>query len=226
MSGKLYGIGVGPGDPELMTIKAVRMIESCDVIGIPGENPEKSVAYVIAKGACPDIDKKEQLFITTPMTKNQEILKKGYEASASKIEEVLKAGKNVALLTLGDPTIYSTYIYIHRLVISHGFDAEIISGVPSFCAVAAKLGDSLVDRDMQLHVIPASYQNEEALEMKGTKIFMKAASKFSDLREKLLSRDCKSQMIENCGMENERIYLDKTTYPEEASYYTIVVVKE
>lgn len=226
MAGKLYGIGVGPGDFELMTLKAVRLIRECEVIGIPGENPEHSVAYAIARGACPEIEEKEHLRITTPMTKDPEILQKGYEASAAKIEEVLKAGKDVALLTLGDPSIYSTYIYIHRLVRFHGFDAEMVSGVPSFCAVAAKLGDSLVDRDMQLHIIPASYQNDEALEMRGTKIFMKAASEFSGLKEKLLERDCRSQMIENCGMDNERIYRNPSDYPEKASYYTIVVVKE
>ena len=81
-------------------------------------------------------------------------------------------------------------------------------------------------RDLVLHIIPASYQNEEALELSGTKVFMKSASKFQDLREQLLERDCQSVMIENCGMENEKIYRSKEEYPNEASYYTIVVVKE
>lgn len=226
MNGKLYGIGVGPGDPELMTLKAVRIMTECDVIGIPGEKPDKSVAYKIAKMACPCIEDKEQLLISTPMTKNKEQLKQGYINAAHTIEEVLQQGKNVALLTLGDPTIYSTYIYVNRIVAEHGYDTEIISGVPSFCAVSAKIGDSLVDRDMQMHIIPASYQNEEALNLDGTKIFMKAGSKFADLKEQLVKRNCESVMIENCGMENERIYHDVKDYPEEASYYTIVVVKE
>ena len=226
MAGKLYGIGVGPGDPELMTLKAVRLIKECDVIGIPGENPKESVAYAIAKGAWRKIEDKEHLLLTTPMTKDREILERGYAAAATNVEKKLQEGKNVAVLTLGDPTIYSTYIYIHRLVTSHGFEAEIVSGIPSFCAVAARLGDSLVDRNMQLHVIPTSYQIDDALELEGTKIFMKAASKFSCLKDKLLKKDCKSQMIENCGMENEKLYLDKKTYPDEASYYTIVVVKD
>ena len=226
MEGRLYGVGVGPGDPELMTLKAVRVMEECDIIAIPGENPRKSIAYMIAKEACPCIIEKEHLQITTPMTKDKRILEQGYEVAAEKIETELVNGKNVALLTLGDPTIYSTYIYVHRLVIEHGYEAEIVSGVPSFCAVAARIGDSLVDRDMQLHIIPASYQNEEALEFNGTKVFMKSASKFQDLREQLLERDCQSVMIENCGMENEKIYRSKEEYPNEASYYTIVVVKE
>jgi len=226
MRGKLYGIGVGPGDPELMTLKAVRILSECEVIGIPGENPAKSVAYLIAQKACPDIAQKEHLLLETPMTKDKAILDKGYELSAEKIEAVLEHGKSVALLTLGDPTIYSTYIYIHRLVKGHGYETEIVSGVPSFCAVAAKIGDSLVDRQMQLHIIPASYQNEAALEYSGTKVFMKAASKFQTLKDRLNSMDCRSVMIENCGMEDERIYYKVEDYPDEASYYTIVVAKE
>ncbi|MDO4976964.1 MAG: precorrin-2 C(20)-methyltransferase [Eubacteriales bacterium] len=223
---KLYGLGVGPGDSELVTLKAVRLMKECDVIAIPGENPEESVAYKIALGACPEIADKEQLLVTTPMTKDKTILENGYKAAAEKIEALLKEGKDVALLTLGDPTIYSTYIYIHRIVKSDGFDTEIISGVPSFCAVSAKLGDSLVDRDQQLHVIPASYQIEESLELSGTKILMKAASKFGVVKEILVEKDSKAAMIENCGMPEERIYHSLDEFPDKASYYTIVTIKE
>ena len=161
MEGRLYGVGVGPGDPELITLKAIRVMEECEMIAIPGENPKKSVAYTIAKEACPCICKKEHLMITTPMTKDKMILRKGYELAAEKIESALKQGKSVALLTLGDPTIYSTYIYIHRIVRQHGYEAEIVSGVPSFCAVAATMGDSLVDiataRNAGLPVIACSW---------------------------------------------------------------------
>lgn len=226
MEGKLFGVGVGPGDPELMTLKAVRVLKESDVIAIPGEHPEKSIAYMIAKEACPWIVEKEHLLITTAMTKQADVLNKGYERAAENIEQLLQQGKRVALLTLGDPTIYSTYIYVHRIVTEHGYEAEIISGVPSFCAAAARTGDSLVDRDMQLHVIPASYQNEKALELEGTKIFMKAASRFEALRDTIIEKNCNAVIIENCGMENEKIYRDKEEYPDEAGYYTIVVVKE
>ena len=75
MEGRLYGVGVGPGDPELITLKAIRVMEECEMIAIPGENPQKSVAYTIAKEACPCISKKEHLMITTPMTKDKMILR-------------------------------------------------------------------------------------------------------------------------------------------------------
>ena len=79
MEGRLYGVGVGPGNPELITLKAIRVMEECEMIAIPGENPQKSVAYTIAKEACPCISKKEHLMITTPMTKDRVRIKTGKE---------------------------------------------------------------------------------------------------------------------------------------------------
>ncbi|MFR5732658.1 MAG: SAM-dependent methyltransferase [Clostridium sp.] len=92
---------------------------------------------------------------------------------------------DVACLTLGDPTIYSTYIYIHRLVKARGYDAKIINGIPSFCAVSARLEDSLADRSEQIHIIPSTYGVEDALNLSGTKVLMKAASKMPLVKEVL-----------------------------------------
>lgn len=226
MAGKLYGIGVGPGDPELITLKALRLMKECDVIGIPGKNPSESVAYKIAEGAYPEIGGKELLQIVTPMTKNMDILNAAYQKGAKQIEACLDEGKNVGLLTLGDPTIYSTYIYIQRFVQADGYDAEIINGIPSFCAVSAKFNDSLVDRQEQLHVIPASYQIEDALKLPGTKVLMKAASKLNVVKQTLSANNQRAVMIENCGMPDERIYHSVEEFPETGSYYSLTIVKE
>lgn len=226
MAGKLYGIGVGPGDPELITLKALRLMKECEVIGIPGKDPSESVAYKIAEGAYPEIGEKELLFLTTPMTKDMKVLKAGYAEAAKKVEAALSQGKNVALLTLGDPTIYSTYIYVQRNVVADGYEAEIISGIPSFCAVSAKFGDSLVDRKDPLHVIPASYQIEDALKLPGTKVLMKAASKLGEVKQILKESGCNAVMIENCGMPDERIYRSTEEIPEVGSYYSLTIVKE
>ena len=226
MKGTLYGIGVGPGDPELITLKALRIMKESPVIGIPGKNPAESVAYKIAEGAYPQIAEKELLMVETPMTKNREILEAGYRSAAEKIEACLDAGKDVAMLTLGDPTVYSTYIYMQKIVMADGYEAQIISGVPSFCAVAAKFRDSLVEREEQLHVIPASYQIEEALKLPGTKVLMKAASKLDVVRKTLLENGNHAVMIENCGMEDERIYYATEEIPEKGSYYSLMIVKE
>ena len=146
MNGTLYGVGVGPGDPRLMTYLAVDTIKCCPVLAVPADGKGKAVAYRIASGIVKNLDQKECLDLTTPMTKDRAVLDAAYQTAADRIIEKLEQGLDVACLTLGDPTIYSTYIYIHRLVKARGYDAKIINGIPSFCAVSAKLEDSLADR--------------------------------------------------------------------------------
>lgn len=226
MSGKLYGVGVGPGDPKQMTYLAVETIVKCPVIAVPADGSEHAISYRIASGIVKDLDKKECLGLSSPMTKDQKTLEENYQKMSKKIIEKLDEGKDVAYLTLGDPTIYSTYIYIQRIVKACGYDAEIVNGVPSFCAVAAKLGDSLADRSEQLHIIPSSYDIEEALTLPGNKILMKAASKLSEVKGVLKAQGMEAQMIENCGMEDEKIYQSIEEMPEKAAYYTTVVVKK
>ena len=226
MKGTLYGVGVGPGDPRLMTYLAVDTIKRCPVIAVPADGKGKAVAYKIASGIVEDIDAKECLNLSTPMTKDKAVLNAAYVTAADTIIEQLEQGKDVACLTLGDPTIYSTYIYIHRLVKAKGYATEIINGIPSFCAVSAKLGDSLVDRSEQLHVIPSTYDIEDGLKLPGTKVLMKAASKMPIVKETLKRNNLKGAMIENCGMPEEHIYHGVDEIPDQASYYSIIVVKE
>ena len=145
MAGKLYGIGVGPGDPELMTLKAVRLIEECDIVAVPKSGEGEGVARQIAKGAVKDFEQKNVIEVSMPMTRDPQVLEQSHQAAAQLIEGYLKEGKSVAFLTLGDPAIYSTYIYVHKRVQQHGYPVEMVSGVPSFCAVAAKLNTGLAE---------------------------------------------------------------------------------
>ena len=149
--------------------------------------------------------------------------------AADTIIGYLERGIDVAFLTLGDPSIYSTYIYVHRIVREKGYKAEIIPGVPSFCAVSAKLGDALVETSQPLHIIPGSYGNlREGLELSGTKVLMKSGKAFGEvkaaLRELGLLENAK--MVENCGLESERVYSSLTEAEAKAGYFTIVVVKD
>ena len=226
MKGKLYGIGVGPGAPELLTLKALRLIKTCPVIGIPGKDPTKSVALEIAGGAYPEIADKELLMIETPMTKDMDVLNEGYRKAANLIEGVRDKGKDVAVLTLGDPTVYSTYIYMQRFVVEDGYEAEIVPGITSFCATAAKFGDSLGDREEMIHIIPASYQIDEALKLSGTKVLMKAGSKLNVVKETLQKTGQRAVMIEDCGMKTEKMYYSADEMPEEGSYYSLTIVKD
>ena len=224
MSGKLFGIGIGPGDPELMTLKAKRILEEAGVIVFPGEKPEKTVAYGIISKVI-DLSKKQLVGLSFPMTKDKEILEENHRKGAETIRRFLEEGKTAAFPTLGDPGVYATYIYVHKRIRQWGYDAQIIPGVPSFCAAAAKISEALAETDQELHIIPSSYGVEDALKLKGTKVLMKAGSKFREVYEQVRKSGQKIWILQNIGMENERIYCD----PEdeiETGYYTLIIVKE
>ena len=229
MKGRLYGIGVGPGDPELMTIKAKKTIEASDIVVVPGEKVEDSIAYRIAKGACEHLDDLNLVALEMPMVKDKEKLNTMHEKAARQIESWLDEGKTVSFLTLGDVTVYSTYMYVHNRVVRDGYDAAIINGITSFTAAAARLNTDLVERSEPLHVIPATFKVEgmaELLSIPGTKVLMKSGKEIGKVREAILASGQKAMMVENCGMDNEKIYLDAKDIPDTASYYSLIIVKE
>ncbi|HIT90833.1 MAG TPA: precorrin-2 C(20)-methyltransferase [Candidatus Merdenecus merdavium] len=226
MKGKLYGVGVGPGDPEYLTLKAVRLIKECDIIAIPGKDKERCTAYEIVKKGIPQIEEKEILPIHIPMTKDKQLLEEHYEIGKDRIISMLKKGKNIAFLTLGDPTVYSTYMYIHSKVLKEGYEGEIISGVTSFCAASARLNQSLVERSESLHIIPASYGIEDALKLSGTKVLMKSGKQIKEVKEELVKKNIEAMMVENCGMKNEKIYDDTHSIPNHSGYYSLIIIKE
>ncbi|MDF2803264.1 MAG: precorrin-2 C20-methyltransferase [Anaerocolumna sp.] len=225
MAGNLYGIGVGPGDPELLTLKAVKIMKECDVIAIPAESKESCIAYLIAVQAVPELVFKEILPVSMPMTKDKEVLRLSHEKGAADVIELLDSERQVGFLTLGDPTVYSTYMYIHNRVKLRGYETEIINGIPSFCAVAATLGISLAENKDQVHIFPASYDLSDALSLQGTKIFMKMGKKLNEVRNKIKEAKLEAYMVENCGMENEKIYKTIEEFPEEAGYYSLIIIK-
>lgn len=229
MSGKLYGVGVGPGDPELLTLKALRLIKENQAIAVPGNDIYTSVAYKIVKGAYEELDKKTLFPVAMPMTKDPAVLQANHEKAADDLEKYLKEGQNVVFLTLGDPTVYSTYLYVHKRILKRGYEAEIVSGITSFCAVAARLNMGLVEMAEPLHVIPATYKAQEMdqiLELPGTKVLMKTGKKMQQVRESILNSGQDAVMIENCGMEDEKIYRSAEEIPESSGYYSLIIVKE
>lgn len=226
MAGILYGLGIGPGDPELLTLKAVRLIQENEVIALPGKNPRETVAYRIAVQAVPQLTQKELISVEMPMTKDMQRLEESHQEAARQLEAYLRQGKNVVFLTLGDPTVYSTYLYVHSRLLKKGYQAEIVSGITSFCAVAARLNTGLVEKAEELHVIPASYQIQEALDMPGTKVLMKAGRQMAKVKELLTKRGLEAMMVENCGMENEKVYRSLEEIPDDAGYYSLIIVKE
>ena len=226
MSGCLYSVGVGPGDPELMTLKAVKIIRNCQVLVLPAESKEKCVAYQIARRAIPEIEDKATVCLVMPMTKDKDRLEKSHREGTQKVAEVLDAGKDAAFLTLGDPTVYATSMYIHQRIAGMGYRTSIVSGVPSFCAAAAKLGVSLGEKQEQIHIIPASYDVEAAMQLPGIKILMKAGKKMPVVRQCVKEHHGWAAMVENCGMAEEHLWINAEDMPEQPGYYTLAIVKD
>lgn len=225
MRGKLFGVGVGPGDPELLTIKAVRILRAADVIAVPDQGAGERTALRIAKEY---VEGKPLLPCVTPMVRDRAALNDAHDAIAGTICAQLDRGKTVAYITLGDPTIYSTYLYIHRRVLRRGYDAEIVPGVPSFCAAAARLNAPLCEGTERLLIVPASQERlEEDLDIPANKVFMKAGRSIGALREALRRRGDldHAAIVENCGMENERVFPQFSSAADGAGYYSVVLVK-
>ncbi|WP_010249598.1 precorrin-2 C(20)-methyltransferase [Acetivibrio cellulolyticus] len=224
MKGILYGVGVGPGDKKLLTILAVETLKNADMIVVPDTGGEKTALNIVSEY----IEGKKLMYCSMPMTRDAASLQESHRNSAELICAQLDKGLNLAFITLGDPTIYSTYIYVHRLVIEKGYQARIINGIPSFCAAAAKLGISLCDGKEALHIIPASYEGvDKLLALDGNKVLMKSGKSILNIKDKLKKHNLLSnaKMVECCYMENEKIYDDLENLNENSSYFSIIVVK-
>jgi precorrin-2/cobalt-factor-2 C20-methyltransferase len=209
MAGIFYGVGVGPGDPELLTVKAINIIKGADVIIAPKtEKKEDSVALSIAR---PFLKVDVQIVkVVFPMVLNNEILSDAWENNKNTIIEFLAAGKKVVFLTLGDPMFYSTYIYIFRLLEDCGYPIETIPGVPAFCAIGSKLGYPLVEGNNVLSVIPATIPEdklEQALKMADNVVLMKVYKNCNQVVEKLAKYGLVDEavMISRCGLQDEQV---------------------
>ena len=223
--GKLWGVGVGPGDPELLTLKAVRVISQADVILVPDSCKSDNVALTIAGEY---VKGKEVLKIATPMVRDQEALDRAFEDAADTVAQLLDQGKQAVFLTLGDPCVYSTYMYIHERVLARGYAVEVVPGIPSFCATAARLNQSLCQGSEPLLILPASHNRLDLLDVPANKVLMKAGSAILDLKQVLQDRGEleKASMVENCTMEGEHIYPRMKDLETPSGYFSLVIVKK
>ena len=225
-AGIFYGVGTGPGDPELLTIKAVRIIEENDVIAFPAKAPEESTAFRTAAGAVPGIYKKELLPLYMPMSRDRKAMERSHIEASGKVGEILLTGRNVVFLTLGDPMIYSTFGYLKRLIEDMGFEAQTVSGIPSFCAAAALAGEPLAMGDEPIHIIPVSSDTKIRADESGTYVYMKTAKRTGIVRDALKDSGADLFAAVNCGMEGEMIYKGADEIPDEAGYFAIVTARK
>ena len=223
--GIAYGVGVGPGDPELMTLKAVRLLRENDVIAVPGANARESVAYRIAVQNVPELAHKTLVPLELPMCRDTAALRTEHRRCADTIEAYLEQGKNVVYITLGDPTIYCTFSYIQHILETDGYTVELVSGVTSFCAAAARANRPLAEGDEQLHILPAVHMSAEDLAYPGNYVLMKSASRMKTVKA-LLHRSGKTVCaVRNCGMPDEQFYRDLAEIPDDAGYFTLLLAR-
>ncbi len=222
IKGKLYGVGVGPGSADLLTLRAVKIIGRTKCLAVPKTKGEKNAALDIVKGIV-NTDGKEILYMDFPMTADKAVLDGSYREKAVMIESILDKGEDVCFITLGDVSIYSTFSYIEPLIREKGFETEICPGVPSFCAVGASLNTSLTVKNEPLHIIPAAYGGiERLMGLNGTKVFMNAGKHVEEIFKCAEANGFKAMGIENCTMGNERKVFENA---ESFGYFTTIVVK-
>ncbi len=210
MSGIFYGVGVGPGDPDLLTLKAIKTIEKADVIIAPitEKNKESLALSIVRSYICDHVNIVWQVF---PMTNNMNEQTEAWHNNKTEIIGYLEKGKQVAFLTLGDPMMYSTYIYVYNLLKDSGFTIKTIPGITSFCDIASKTGFPLVEGKEILTVVPATNDSEfleQTLDTGDNLVLMKVYKNFDDVMKKLKKSGHlkRAVMVSNSGMPDEEIY--------------------
>ena len=231
MSGIFYGIGVGPGDPELLTVKAINAIKAADVLIAPKtEKKEGSVALSIANPYLrSDIEIVYQVF---PMVKNFADSTDAWEANKKEILSLLEQGKNVAFLTLGDPMFYSTYIYVYRLLKDEDVKIVTIPGIPAFCAIGSQAGIPIVEGNDVLSIIPATASPEKiekAIANCDNAVLMKVYKNFPEIADVLDKHDMAKNavMLSRCGLpDEERIDDIMTQKDKKVNYLSTILTRK
>ena len=231
LTGTFYGVSVGPGDPELLTFQAVRLIRQCPVLAAPQTVSGQMLALDIARRALgAELDGKTILPLHFAMSRDSEVLKASHAAAADAVRAHLDAGRDVALLNLGDVSIYATYGYLEEILTAQGYAAVRIAGVPSFCAAAARLGQSLTGGMEQPLTIAPGRHVEQVLAAPGAKVLMKTGRRLPKTLDALRERGllANSAMVCNCGLPDEAVFPALTDYDpaQDAGYFATILVKE
>ncbi|WP_433754871.1 precorrin-3B C(17)-methyltransferase [Nocardia sp. CA-135398] len=233
-NGKLWGVGLGPGDPELVTVKAARVIADADVIAFHSARHGRSISRGIAAPYMRAGQLEEHLIypVTTETTDHpggyQGAIDEFYEHAAERLATHLAAGRSVALLAAGDPLFYSSYMHMHRRLADR-FDAEIIPGITSVSAASAALGTPLVEGEQVLTVLPGTMPTDELtrrLRDTDAAAIMKLGRTYPDVRQALSDsgRLADAYYIERASSTRQRVLAADDVDDADVPYFSITLV--
>ena len=226
--GKLFGIGVGPGDTELLTLKAAKILETVPVIFSPKSSKEKeSIALSIVKPILEKRDDYKRLMIVAPifpMIENKEELEKIWDSASEMIAQYLDSGRDVAFITLGDTSVFSTYSYVQKRLIDD-YEIETIPGITSFTACAATRNKALVEQNQILTIVPKIDDRlGQVLEYSDSIVLMKASRNTAELEDTIEQKERNKEIysVQNCTRENEKVIEGFST---EKPYLTTTIIQ-
>lgn len=226
MTGRLFGLGVGPGDPELMTLKALRLLRAAPVVAYPAPSGAESFARsIVAEFLTPG---QIELRIEVPMNPDPQHALGAYESGAAAIAAHLDAGRDVALLCQGDPFFFGSFMYLFGLLTAR-FEIEVVPGVSSMMAGAAATGVPLVSRDDVMTVVPATLPESELRSMfehaSGIAV-LKLGRHFTKVRNLLDSLGLADQAryVERVSLPNQRLLPLMDVDPATVPYFSMILV--
>ncbi|MCY8233714.1 precorrin-2 C(20)-methyltransferase [Priestia filamentosa] len=233
MIGTLYGLGVGPGDPELITVKAFRKLKETDVIAYPKKRKgSKSYAHRIVE-AYFNPSEKEMLGLVFPMTKDKEILQKKWSETTETVFAELQQGKDVAFVTEGDPLLYSTFIHMMKLMKERHPEVQIetVPGISSINGAASRLGLPLADGDEHVAIVPAREDYEEMKKVlleNDCIVFIKVAKVIDFMIPLLKELNLlhKASVVTKVTSEEEIVWNIEELEGVELEYLTLMVVRK
>ncbi|HAS90326.1 MAG TPA: precorrin-2 C(20)-methyltransferase [Desulfovibrio sp.] len=228
-SGKIYGIGVGPGDSDLLTVRAVRVLEKVDMVFAASSTKNEyshslEIASEFVRDDC------EVVRLGYPMTRDQDILNDAWKENCRIACEMLQGGKSAAFLTLGDPLIYSTFGYMMQTMkcLCPEVEFEVVPGITSYQAAAARSQQVLVESGQNLLLTSGVADPEkfaETLEMVDNAVILKAYRNFPELRETVNEMGTKDvKFYTRLGLDGEAIYLDISEVPEKTNYLSLMLL--
>ena len=212
-----------------MTREACAVLEACPVIAAPQTASGEMLALSIAQGAA-ELGGKTVLPLSFAMSRDAAVRAAGYAHAADAIAPELDAGRDVAMVNLGDVSIYATFGYLQEILEAEGCKTVMLPGVTSFCAAAARLGQSLTGGMEQPLTIAPGRCAAEVLAAPGAKVLMKSGRQLPETLAALADAGLlsRSAMVCNCGLPNEEVWPDLADYDQArpAGYFATILVKE